>query len=234
MRNRGQGEGGMEELDRLAAEFGTDKGTQKVGRLSPKGYTRYYARHFAPLREAPIRLLEIGIASGASIRMWEAFFPNASIHGLDPACRSVAGPRVRAHIGGAGDRGFLRSVVVEAGGAFDIVIDDGGHEMRQRRTALEELFPALTPGSLYGIEDLHTAYWAWYGGGYRRSDSTIEFLKGLVDHINGGMEVISDGAWHQRFAARFLGRRPQALPPALARLESVSFYPSIAFLSVKG
>ena len=225
----------MEELDRLAAEFGTDKGTQKVGPLSPKGYTRYYARHFQPFREAPIRLLEIGIASGASIRMWQAFFPNAAIHGLDidPACRSVEGPRVHAHIGDAGDRGFLQSVVAEAGGTFDIVVDDGGHEMRQHMVALEELFPTLTPGGLYVIEDLHTAYWARYGGGYRRSDSTIEFLKGLVDHINGGMEVISDGAWHQRFAARFLGRRPKALPPALDRLESVSFYPSIAFLSAR-
>jgi SAM-dependent methyltransferase len=225
----------MEELDHLAERFGTDKGTIKTGSLSPKGYTRHYARYFAPLREKPIQLLEIGIASGASLKMWEAYFPRAAIHGIDidPSCRSIETERVRAFIGDQEDRAFLRTVVSEIGGALDIVIDDGGHRMSQHMTALEELFPALKPGGIYVIEDLHTSYWALYGGGYRKAGSTVEFLKGLVDNVTGGAGVMEDGSRWQRFTARYFGRRPGELPSALERLDSVHFCPSIAFLLAK-
>jgi hypothetical protein len=222
----------MDDLDRLAEQFGTDKGTVKTGSLSPKGYTRHYARWFAPLREEPIRLLEIGVASGASLRMWEAWFPRAEIHGIDidPACAAAASDRIRVHIGDQEDPGFLASVLAAMGGAPAIVIDDGGHGMRQHRQSLEALFPGLATGGIYAIEDLHTAYWARFGGGYRRSGSTVEFLKGLVDDVNGGVDVVNEGSALQRAAARFLGRRPPVLPPALARLESIHFCPSLAFL----
>src|SRR5260370_4561015 len=40
-----------------------------------------------------------------------------------------------------------------------------------------------------GCEDLHTSYWAEFGGGLRREGTFIEFSKGLVDALH---------AWHSR------------------------------------
>ena len=56
--------------------------------------------------------------------------------------------------------------------------------MAQHRISLEELWPALSSGGMYFVEDLHTAYIGRFGGGYRHENSTIEYLKDLVDVIN--------------------------------------------------
>ena len=223
------------DLDRLALEFGTDKCTQPVGDLAPKGYTVHYARYLAPLRDRPIRLLEIGVMKGASMKLWEAYFPQARIFGLDinPDCAQYATDRTRIFIGDQTDRDFLRSVVAEVGGPLDVVIDDGGHMMSQHLVSLEELLPHIAPGGIYAIEDLHTAYRAEYEGGYRREDSTIEFLKGLVDHVNRADRIHERSSLLRRTKARLAGKVPERLTGAFERVESVHFHKSIAFLLLR-
>ena len=54
-------------LDELAVRFGTDKAT------SGHGYAIPYYELLGPLRDRELTLLEIGVAGGASLRMWEAF-----------------------------------------------------------------------------------------------------------------------------------------------------------------
>jgi hypothetical protein len=44
---------------------------------------------------------------------------------------------------------------LEAVPAFDIVIDDGGHQAFQQIATLEALLPRLTPGGVYLCEDIH-------------------------------------------------------------------------------
>ena len=52
------------------------------------------------------------------------------------------------------------------------------------------LFPHIKSGGLYIIEDLHTSYWSSYGGSgslgnpKTNQDSTICFLKALIDDVN--------------------------------------------------
>ena len=149
----------FQELDELARRFGTDKSSQKAGPLAPKGYTRLYARYFAHLRHRPLNIMEIGIYGGASLKLWEAYFPNARIFGLDigEPCRLFETARTRVFIGDQADRAFLRNTMKEIGRPLDIIIDDGGHKMHQHRASLEELFPHLSPGGIYVIEDLSTA-----------------------------------------------------------------------------
>jgi hypothetical protein len=229
------GDQAFEELDELARRFGTDKGTAAAGKLSPKGYTRRYARYLAPLREEPIRLIEIGVRGGASIRMWEAFFPRALIHGIDivESCRRFESERTRIHIGDQADPALLERVVETVGAPLDVVIDDGGHTMRQHRVSLETLLPHVRPRGIYAIEDLHTAYWGDHGGGYRDPRSTIEYLKGAVDLINMGPDPLRHATRRRRLWARATGRVPASLPGILERVESVHFHSSIAFLIVR-
>ena len=37
-------------------------------------YFDVYARHFGPYRDKPIRMLEIGVFRGGSLRMWKDYF----------------------------------------------------------------------------------------------------------------------------------------------------------------
>jgi hypothetical protein len=186
-------------LNDLAIKHGTDKGTESFRGLAPKGYTRVYERYLEPLRERQgVKILEIGVQKGASVQMWEEYFPTGDIWGIDikESCARYATDRISIRIGDQTDRDFLRAVVEEAG-PFDVVIDDGGHRMEQHRISLEELWPGLRRGGLYFVEDLHTAYREAFGGGFENEASTIELFKGLIDSVNGRTEaepVIDDVA----------------------------------------
>ena len=59
--------------------------------------------------------------------------------------------------------------------------------MKQQINTYEELFPFIDDNGVYLCEDLHTSYWPEYGGGYKSSDSFIEYSKNFIDYIN---------AWH--------------------------------------
>jgi predicted O-methyltransferase YrrM len=183
------------ELAGIAERTRTDKGRSNIGypkkdgttvHQAAKRHTDTYARFFAHLRNQPVRLLEIGVASGASLRMWEEFFPLARIVGVDikKSAHRHAGERTSVHIGDQSDAGFL-DALGRAEGPFDIVVDDGGHQMEQHRASLQSLWPHVAAGGCYAIEDLLTAYVPQYGGGYLHEDTTIERLKHQIDALNG-------------------------------------------------
>lgn len=63
------------ELCRLGGQFGTDK--------PDHGYTRVYYEIMRQSRLKAVNLFEIGIYLGSSLKMWESFFPNGNIFGID-------------------------------------------------------------------------------------------------------------------------------------------------------
>lgn len=149
-------------------------------------YFDIYDRHFARFRGKEVHLLEIGIFHGGSIRMWQDYFgPKAKITAVDinPNCRQLETDKVKVFIGDQGDRRFLRELREQIP-PIDILIDDGGHSMRQQIATFEELFPHVAPHGIYLCEDLHTSYWWQWGGGYRRRRSFIEYSKQMIDWLN--------------------------------------------------
>ena len=161
-------------LDEIAIKHGTDKSSRC------HNYTVLYDQMFGAVRDDPLKILEIGVAEAASLRMWCDYFPNAEIHGLDinPDCKAFADDRITIHIGRQDDRDLLNSIGID----FDIVIDDGSHQVSDQITTFKCLWP--TTKMVYIVEDLYTSYLGRYGGGYRRSNTAIEFFKDLVDDMN--------------------------------------------------
>jgi hypothetical protein len=138
----------------------------------------YYWMHFRDVRFDVRSVLEIGVETGSSLRMWEEFFPSAIICGIDvdPQCRSVEGDRRRILIGDQGDAGFLRRVVRESERPFDVVIDDGSHRVDHQLKTFEELFPMMSDHGIYVIEDT--------GGCVADHElTTVNTLKPLIDSI---------------------------------------------------
>jgi hypothetical protein len=149
-------------------------------------YLPLYERYLGPWRNRPLRFLEIGVSKGGSLDMWRKYFgPDAVIYGIDidPTCARFNGVDGQVRIGSQADSGFLNSVVDEMGGV-DVVLDDGSHVMKHLRASLFALFPRLSIGGTYIVEDLHTAYWEQYGGGFGAPANFFNIVRGIVDDMH--------------------------------------------------
>ena len=211
-----------DDLGRFGKVFFAHQGLQAMKWVQ---YLPVYDRLLGPLTEGftppggvrrPLRFLEIGVSKGGSLQLWREFFgPDAVIFGvdIDPRCAEVAGPGRQVRIGSQANPAFLRSVV-EMGGV-DVVLDDGSHVASHQRADFDTLFPLLSMGGLYVVEDTHSSYWAKYGGGLRGPGAFIETAKGLVDGMH---------KWYFRAP---VGRRSRV---AQTEVVSVQFYDSIVVI----
>jgi hypothetical protein len=121
-------------------------------------YTENYERFLRPWKNEPVRIFEIGIADGGSLAMWQAYFPRASVYGVDiNEAKRFENDRVKTCIADQSKRDQLKKCLDKFGGQFDLLIDDGGHSMEQQQVSFGFLFPYVKPGGFYSIEDLHTS-----------------------------------------------------------------------------
>jgi hypothetical protein len=108
--------------------------------------------------------------------MWEEYFPNAEIIGLDidPACASLSKGRCKVIIGDQSDVPFLTNMGYEQG-PFDLVIDDGSHLPAHMLNSFMALAPHLSVDAYYVIEDM----------GGLTGDVENSLQKALVQLIDG-------------------------------------------------
>lgn len=173
-------------MNRLEKHFYNNK-----GKLIHKWlhYFNIYDAHFKKYRNKRITVLEFGVFEGGSLQMWKKYFGRkASIVGVDinPKCKDLEEKGIKIYIGDQEDRKFLKTMMEEVG-MVDVVIEDGGHTMKQQIHTFEEVFPFVNEGGLFLVEDLHTSYWKDWGGGYKKKGTFIEYAKDIIDDLH---------AWH--------------------------------------
>jgi len=154
-------------------------------------YFEIYDRHLHHLKGRKINILEIGISHGGSLEMWNYYFKGyASIYAIDinPECKKFEAGNIKIFIGSQEDISFLTSIKNSIP-PVDVLIDDGGHTMKQQIVTFNTLFDHITENGIYICEDLHTSYWKNYGGGYKKKRSFIEFTKHFIDKLH---------AWHSK------------------------------------
>jgi hypothetical protein len=119
-------------------------------------YLPFYWMHFRDIRLDVRRVCEIGVQTERSVRMWEEFFPNAMIYGMDidERCKEVEGGGVQIFIGDQSDPNFLNSFLSTLDGPLDIVIDDGSHIAEHQLKTFEVLFPSMATHGIYVVEDV--------------------------------------------------------------------------------
>jgi hypothetical protein len=168
----------MKTLDEIALGLGTDKSSLH------HNYTKHYSRYFDPMRQDKLKLLEIGVDKGFSLKSWKEYFPNAELVGLDILdLKKFEEDRIHVEMGDQRDTDFLKKVN-DKYGPFDIIIDDGSHHNEDMKASFDFLFPLLKPGGMYVVEDLHSCYWGeTHGSG---DPVFMDRLKELLDAVNSG------------------------------------------------
>ncbi len=151
------------ELCDLARKWGTDKVLY---------YTSFYHQLFKDRRDIK-KVLELGIGhpgtmldsvcrmnqdwyvTGASLFMWEEYFPNADIFALDNKRDIfIEKGRIKSFYVDQEDAETFAALPVLIGKNFDLIIEDGWHTRDcQLRSALN-LLPLLADDGIYVIEDV--------------------------------------------------------------------------------
>jgi hypothetical protein len=169
----------MKNLDKIGLEYGTDKSSDF------HDYLNKYEKYINFDRNDKIKILEIGIAEGKSLKMWKDYFINSTILGIDirTECKNYEEERIFVEIGDQTNEHFL-SEISEKYGPFDLIIDDGSHMNYDVITTFNMMFKNLSNKGLYIVEDSCTSYWGFFGGGLLKPDSTMEFFKKIIDEVN--------------------------------------------------
>lgn len=175
-------------------DIGRSTGTDKV---THHGYHRFYPFFLELMRDQPITMLEIGTQKNKSLRLWEQYFPHATIYGVDIG-NGFKFARGEVFKGDQGDRAFLETVMHNIGKRVELIVDDGSHKPEHQLDTFILLFDQLLKdGGIYIIEDIETNYWTkgtCYGyqieRGFGHQDSVIEIFKNIVDLTN--IEFVKD------------------------------------------
>lgn len=143
-------------------------GTQGTDKNTGHSYiSNFYEDAFAKYRDKPITLLEIGIARGDSLLLWDKYFINNQlICGLDNY--NMMSTEVQNHP-------KIKKLFTDAYSehaanilpSFDIIIDDGPHSLESQQKAIQLYLSKVNPGGIFVIEDI-------------QEESSIDILKNTL------------------------------------------------------
>lgn len=117
----------------------------------------YYDARFEKIKDNQLNMLEIGIYRGDSIRLWNNYFQNANIDCIDVySCDKLnIYPRVNQIVSDAYTFSTLNTIKDEY---YDIIIEDGPHNMETVSFVLQHYCSKLKPNGLLVIEDVKETY----------------------------------------------------------------------------
>ena len=169
--------------------------------LSDKGvihsYLPFYTKLFIPYMMKSINLFEVGFQYGGSCRLWEKFFPSASIRAIDismerPHRAAAEALGISTHIQ-CGERvrmevKDIKELTPEYFKDFpvDIAIDDGSHTLEDQLFFVRLMQQVVIKGGLIIVEDVQdidNQYDEFKKLGYPFSVVDLRDKKGVYDDV---------------------------------------------------
>ena len=212
----------------------------EIGKTKPllgKWYHYYeiYEELLSKFRGKPVKVLEIGVYYGDSLRLWKEYLgPDSVVVGLDiiKDCMESDDPDNGVHVrlGDQANHDDLQKVVEEFG-PFDVIIDDGCHETMHQYMSFVYLFRnGLKDDGLYIVEDMHSNLWKRYitsnvsflstcrqltelmYGSYSESDQPQDYYRGRSFAENRTMEYYEAWVYSVQFFDSIVAIRRKLRP----------------------
>ena len=136
-------------ITELAKKYKTDKFTNSVQGHS---YAKFYEDALKSKKYLNIRLLEIGVDKGESLRLWSEFLPKAQIVGIDKELKPEAMKQNANVVLIQADA--YQALPLQPLQPFDVIIDDGPHNFLSQMQAIELYIPKMKPLGVFVIEDV--------------------------------------------------------------------------------
>lgn len=142
------------EIFDVIGHFGSDIGANDKN--STHSYLPHYDKLLAPYRSKFPSILEIGLAKGDSIKLWNKYFKKARIVGCDLSIvfdvpESENGNTIECFGADATTQDFVDKLGDKR---FDIIIDDGSHLHQDQVKTFNLLKGKMNKGGIYIIEDI--------------------------------------------------------------------------------
>ena len=138
------------ELCKIAYKYKTDKCPQ-----IKHPYTPVYDDLFKGIRNSAKKVLEVGIAQGASLYTWRDYFPKATIYGIDIKKELLfKADRIKTFVCDERKKRDVKKLIKKVGSDIDIFIDDGSHLWEDQASLANKVLPLLDDGVIYIIEDV--------------------------------------------------------------------------------
>ena len=126
----------------------TDKGTYH------SYIQNYYTNIFSNIRNEDIKILEIGVLDGKSIKFWNDWFINAEIIGMDINTKSKPFIDANGYTVLWEDAYTKQGVSNFEDNYFDFIIDDGPHTLESQLECVRLYLPKLKKGGKIIIEEI--------------------------------------------------------------------------------
>jgi predicted O-methyltransferase YrrM len=146
-------------LEDLFSYFGTDK-ADFIDNKKSHGYTKFYLWHLKNLKNKKINILEIGSFSGASAAAFAKFFKKAKVFCLDINISNFKYYSKKIKVYGLdacnqndAEKFFKDNNIKNNKPFFDIIIDDGSHNLTDMLIAFRIFFEKLKSNGFYIIEE---------------------------------------------------------------------------------
>ena len=149
------------------------------------GYVTVYKKIAAELGEKA-RVCELGVYDGASLNLWKELFPEGTIAGID----GNAGcwwPKGTIKIVARQEQLDLPDILKEHSDKWDLIIDDCSHLGELTAVSLGNLWPLVSAGGYYVIEDWVVGFSHWLD--FDRSMLTL--AENLISYLDGDTDIES-------------------------------------------
>jgi hypothetical protein len=155
-----------------------------VGTKHPRYYSRY-DQFFRNNNFVPTGILEIGVHQGESTKVIASVYPDAKIVALDLDRHEhvdFSDFRNITYVGAdQTDKPRVEEVIrSEFPAGFDLVIEDASHIGAYSHITFHTVFPHLTPGGIYIVEDWGTGYFDDFVDGSRFQEFPLNFHDGNI------------------------------------------------------
>ena len=146
-------------LSNLVYDWRTDKNTTH-------SYLVLYESLLKSKKISAYNILEIGIWTGGSIKLWNDYFINAIVYGVDIInIKNVwdeikNNDKIILYTSTNGyDNDFVKNTFINKDIKFDFILDDGPHTLESMKLCIKLYIDLLTDDGILIIEDVQSIEW---------------------------------------------------------------------------